>query len=210
MIYAIGDIHGCKNSLEALIEKIPMEKKDTLIFLGDYIDRGPDSKGVVDLLLDLSVKHANTVFLKGNHEWMFERFYDTRGIKAWEIWEYNGARKTLSSYGDIESIPETHVNFLKKTRYYHLQDGYVFVHAGVRPEIPLEEQDPEDLIWIREQFIFYKEPMKGYTVVFGHTPQDNPILSDDKIGIDTGCVYGGSLTCIRVNDKKIFQVRCKG
>jgi serine/threonine protein phosphatase 1 len=207
MIYAIGDIHGCLNSLERLVEKVNPGSNDTMIFLGDYIDRGKDSKGVVEFLMRLY--NTKTVFIKGNHEWMFKQFYDTRDPQDWELWKYNGAEKTLESYGGIEQIPIEHVKFLEQTKVYHIQDGYIFVHGGVKPHIKIEDQKIDDMIWIREEFINSKNPMNGYTVVFGHTPMNEPLILSDKIGIDTGCVYGGSLTCIRLEDKKIFQVRCK-
>ena len=208
MLYAIGDIHGCEKSLEKLLNKIPLTKEDTLVFLGDYIDRGPDSKGVIDLLIDLSKNHPNTVFIKGNHEWMFHEFYTNRDQKSWELWEYNGARRTVENYGDIDNIPSSHLQFIEKTKIYHMQDGYFFVHAGIKPGIPIKNQKAKDMLWIRDEFIYSSNPLKDSIVVFGHTPMEHPLIKDDKIGVDTGCVYGGYLTCIRLEDKKIFQERC--
>lgn len=208
MIYAIGDIHGCKNSLEKLIKKISPQNEDTVIFLGDYIDRGPDSKGVIEFLIDFLNTHPNTVFMKGNHEWMFYEFYKTRDPDIWKLWEINGARSTLKSYEGIENIPKGHVEFIRSTKIYYTQDEYFFVHAGVKPNKPIKEQKSEDMLWIREEFIYSDNPLKDYIVVFGHTPMEKPLIMSDKIGIDTGCIYGGYLTCIRLNDKKIFQERC--
>ncbi len=208
LIYAIGDIHGCLNSLERLIEKVNPSTEDTIIFLGDYIDRGPNSKGVVEFLIRFSSIYKNSIFIKGNHEWMMTEFYKTRDPKDWELWEYNGARKTIESYGDIEKIPQSHIEFLQKTKFFHVEGRYIFVHAGVKPYVKLEDQKDEDLLWIRDEFIYSENPIKDYTVVFGHTPMQKPLIKNDKIGIDTGCVYGGYLTCIRIKDRKIFQVRC--
>lgn len=209
MIYAIGDIHGCLNSLEKIIEKVNPSLEDTIVFLGDYIDRGNNSKEVIEFLLRFSNVYKNTIFIKGNHEWMIMQFYETRDPKDWELWEYNGAKKTIESYGDIEKIPQSHIEFFKNTRLFYVKEKYVFVHAGVKPNIRLEEQKKEDILWIRDEFIYSERPLNDYTVVFGHTPMEKPMVKDDKIGIDTGCVYGGYLTCLRLEDKKIFQVRCK-
>jgi serine/threonine protein phosphatase 1 len=210
MIYAIGDIHGCLDSLKQLVEKVNPNLEDKVIFLGDYIDRGPDSKGVVEFLLRFSTTHKNTIFIKGNHEWMIKKFYETRSREDWELWEYNGARKTLESYGNnIENIPIEHLKFFEKTKLYHVEGRYLFVHGGVKPGINLSDQKAEDILWIRDEFIYSEKPLNGYTVVFGHTPMHKPLIESDKIGIDTGCVYGGSLTCLRLDDKKIFQVRCR-
>ena len=208
MIYAIGDIHGCKDSLVELVNKIPLKQEDTLVFLGDYIDRGPDSKGVIDFLLNLSKEHEKTVFIKGNHEWMFKEFYIKRDPDSWELWEYNGARKTLESYGDIDNIPPEHLKFIETTKIYHIEGKYFFVHGGVKPNVKIEDQREKDMLWIRDEFIYSKAPLKGYVVVFGHTPMEEPLIQSDKIGVDTGCVYGGKLSCVRLEDKKIFQVRC--
>ena len=208
MIYAIGDIHGCKEPLEKLIETLPFQEEDTIVFLGDYIDRGKNSKKVIETLMKFQKKHTNTIFIKGNHEWMFYEFYQNRNPDMWNLWEMNGASSTLKSYGGIENIPKEHVEFIKNTKIYHIQDKYFFVHAGVKPNKPLPEQETKDLLWIRDEFIYSKAPLSGYTIVFGHTPMERPLIEDDKIGIDTGCIYGGFLTCIRLNDKKIFQVRC--
>ena len=209
MIYAIGDIHGCKIQLIKLIEKLPLQKEDILVFLGDYIDRGADSKGVINFLIDLSKKHEKTVFIKGNHEWMFQQFYTYRDPESWERWEYNGAKRTLESYGGIDNIPKEHLKFIENTKIYHSEKNFFFVHAGVKPHVSVGEQKEKDMLWIRDEFIYSKEPLKGYTVVFGHTPNEEPLIQNDKIGVDTGCIYGGKLSCVRLEDKKIFQVRCK-
>lgn len=98
--------------------------------------------------------------------------------------------------------------FFENTVYHYEKENYVFVHGGVRPGVSLEDQDPFDLVWIRDEFIYSENPLPGKIVVFGHTPFEEPFVSRDKIGIDTGCVYGGRLTALRVEDRKFFQVEC--
>lgn len=211
-IFAVGDVHGCLTSLETLLERIPISwGKDYLIFLGDYIDRGPDSKAVIDLLIELKNEYSETVItLKGNHEWMLERFL--KGIDI-ETYLYNGGDATLKNYfnykvGRIE-IPSEHLEFLKSLKLFFELSGYVFVHAGIRPGIPLELQSEEDLLWIRDSFIFSEEEMPK-VVIFGHTPFPMPLVLKDRIGIDTGCVYGGFLTAVQLPDLNFYQIPCGG
>jgi serine/threonine protein phosphatase 1 len=192
-IFAIGDIHGCLWSLEKLLNILPVNwGKDLVIFLGDYIDRGPNPKGVIEKVLELKELYGDKIIpLKGNHEWMFERFL-----------------KSYYKDGELK-IPEEHLNFLKELKLYYETEDYIFVHAGLRPGKKLEEQNEEDLLWIRESFYFseYKFPK---TIVFGHTPFPVPLILNDRIGIDTGCVYGGKLTAIELPSKKIYQIDCGG
>ncbi|WP_448375069.1 metallophosphoesterase family protein [Fervidobacterium sp.] len=206
-LWAIGDIHGCLRSLESLINKVSPGPEDKLIFLGDYIDRGPDSKGVVDFLLLLS-KQTQCVFLRGNHEQMLIDVIDNKDDIF--LWNMNGAQATLRSYGNLIELEtnEEHMKFFRNTKYYHIEGNYLFVHGGVRPNIPLENQEKRDIIWIREEFITKKHNL-GYIVVFGHTPFENVYFGEDKIGIDTGCVYGGKLTALEVNTRRVIQEECK-
>ncbi len=209
-IFAIGDIHGCLESLEKLLDILPVNwGKDLVIFLGDYIDRGPSPRGVIEKILELKKLYRDKVItLKGNHEWMFERFL--KGIDT-DIFLYNGGGATLKSYyknGYLE-IPEEHLRFLKELRLYYETEDYIFVHAGLRPGKKVEEQDEEDLLWIRDSFYLYEG--KFYkTVVFGHTPFPAPLILEDRIGIDTGCVYGGALTAIELPERKTYQIECRG
>ena len=210
-IFAIGDIHGCLWSLEKLLNILPVNwGKDLVIFLGDYIDRGPDPRGVIEKILELKEFYKDKIItLKGNHEWMFERFL--RGIDI-DVFLYNGGGATLRSYYNKEGyleIPEEHLRFLKELKLYYETDNYIFVHAGLRPGKELKEQSEEDLLWIRESFYLseYKFPK---TIVFGHTPFPAPLILEDRIGIDTGCVYGGALTAIELPEKKIYQIECRG
>lgn len=211
-IFAVGDIHGCLTSLEKLLDQIPINwGKDYLIFLGDYIDRGPDSRAVIDLLIELKKEYPERIItLKGNHEWMLERFL--KGIDM-EIYLYNGGEATLRNYfnyktGKLE-IPSEHLEFLKNLKLYFEWSNYIFVHAGLRPGIPLEFQTEEDLLWIRNSFYFSEESFPK-VIVFGHTPFAVPLVLKDRIGIDTGCVYGGYLTAVELPELKFYQTPCGG
>jgi len=143
MRYVIGDIHGCLKSLKRLMKKLPVKKEDELIFVGDYIDRGKDTKGVVDFLLDLSKKYS-CEFLRGNHEQMLLDYIDDK--KMGRIWYLNGMDATLDSYGNINSIPKDHLEFFRNTKFYYQTENYLIVHAGVLPGKPLEEQDEMEMI----------------------------------------------------------------
>lgn len=200
MLYVIGDIHGCLEPLKQLMSMISLTKEDQLIFLGDYIDRGPDPKGVVEYLLSLE---GNPVFLMGNHERMLLDYLEGRNKL---LYLFNGGGATLKSYGDVSYIPERHLTFFKSLRLFYEIDDYLFVHAGIRPNLPLEQQDPEDLVWIRGDFIYHPERYPK-TVVFGHTPLEEALMLPDRIGIDTGCVYGGKLTCLILPSRELIQVK---
>ncbi|PWB80029.1 MAG: serine/threonine protein phosphatase [Candidatus Methylomirabilota bacterium] len=199
MIYAIGDIHGCLDPLRRLIAQIRLSETDEVIFLGDYIDRGPDSRGVMDYLLTLSGRYT---FLMGNHERMFLDFLQG---KERALFLYNGGTATLDSYGGLRQIPAAHLAFLDRLRLYHETPEYFFVHAGIRPEIPLQAQDERDLLWIREEFYAYAGRFPK-TVVFGHTPMREALIEADRIGIDTACVYGNKLTCLILPSRDVIQV----
>ncbi|QAV32952.1 serine/threonine protein phosphatase 1 [Fervidobacterium changbaicum] len=205
-LWAIGDIHGCLRPLERLIEKISPGEGDKLIFLGDYIDRGPDSKGVVDFLIHLS-KRVQCVFLRGNHEQMLLDVVDNNDDIF--LWNLNGAQATIRSYGNLLELEtsEEHMNFYRNTKYYHIEGNYLFVHGGVRPNVLINRQEPRDLIWIREEFIRKRHNL-GFIVIFGHTPFEDVYKDADKIGIDTGCVYGGKLTAIELKMGTVVQEVC--
>ena len=220
-ILVIGDIHGCLDKLEQLWDQInPRNGKDQIVFLGDYIDRGEDSSGVLDYLVELKKTHADTVFLLGNHEKMFMDFL--AGVDR-ALFIYNGGESTLKSYlgrvddfwgntrglSDEEAlsllVPEHHRAFLQELRHYHETENHIMVHAGLRYGIPLEQQSLDDLVWIREEFIYSEEDF-GKTVIFGHTPFVRPLVLQNKIGIDTGAVYGNSLTCLILPDLEFVSV----
>jgi serine/threonine protein phosphatase 1 len=200
-IYAIGDIHGRYDKLVVLMDKIDADfESDTVVFLGDYIDRGPDSFKVVDYLVDLKKRYPQIIFLKGNHEDMLENYLSGADRMTYLI---NGGQQTLDSYlsrerqPDEPLIPREHEAFYKSLLLYYETESYIFVHAGLKKKVPLEQQKLEDLLWIRGQFIQSKYDF-GKLVVFGHTPLPEPLLQPNKIGIDTGAVYGNKLTCVRL------------
>ena len=210
-ILAIGDVHGCNGLLKRLLDRIGIDPlADTLIFIGDYLDRGLEVRGVIDTLLDLKETCPNLICLKGNHESMFLNYY-LEGRDE-ELFLSNGGQKTLDSYGITfdytgkgTGFPENHLRFLASLPLSHETGEYFFVHAGLRPGIAIADQSPEDMLWIRHEFIDSSWDF-GRTVVFGHTPLSKPLIEKKKIGIDTGAVYGGRLTCIELPSRKITQV----
>ncbi len=214
-LYAVGDIHGCADELEALLGALPLARGDTLVFVGDYIDRGPAVRAVVDLLLDVRARgELTTVFLRGNHEDMCLAWLGRGGLYG-ESWMMNGAAATLRSYGVPPGLegemaaaffPDAHLDFLTRLTPWFIEDRFLVVHAGIRPGRPLALQETEDLLWIRDEFIRSSHDLP-YTVVFGHTPR-REILVDlpYKVGIDTGCVYGGRLTATELTEGVAYQV----
>jgi serine/threonine protein phosphatase 1 len=208
-IFAVGDIHGCLDKLTLLMGMIePDREKDILLFLGDYIDRGTESKRVVDYLIELAGRYRRVIFLKGNHEQMFDCYLDGTD-KLWFL--SNGGQATMDSYLREETragtslVPEAHLKFFKGLRLYYETDKYIFVHAGLKANIPLDMQDEWDMLWIRDEFIFSNFDF-GKRVIFGHTPFYEPLVLDNKIGIDTGAVYGNKLTCLELPAVKFYSV----
>lgn len=201
-LLAVGDIHGCLDHLERLMSRVEPTLADRIIFLGDYIDRGPNGKGVIDYLVDFGRLFPETVFLKGNHEAMFLDFL--AGRNQW-LFLYNGGASTLESYQEETGIriPKAHLDFLTNLSLYYETDDFIFVHAGLRPGKPLEQQQEKDLLWIREEFINSSFDW-GKTVVFGHTPRQEPLLEEKKICLDTGAVYGFVLTCCDVEHRRCW------
>jgi len=198
--YVIGDIHGCLRPLQRLLAKISPQPGDEVIFIGDYIDRGPESREVVEHLLGLSYR---CVFLMGNHEKMLLDYLDGTDPG---IYLSNGGQATLESYGgDFVKIPQAHLNFFRSLRPMYETSGYLFVHAGIRPMVPLDKQEVDDLMWIRQEFFQFIGRFPK-PVVFGHTPLRQVLLTPDRIGIDTGCVYGGKLTCVKLPSREVIQV----
>ncbi|MDD5475039.1 MAG: metallophosphoesterase family protein [Syntrophales bacterium] len=212
-IFAIGDIHGCFDMLEELLDMIPMDRRrDRLLFIGDYIDRGARSREVVDLIIDLKRRNKKVTCLMGNHEEMLMNYIDRPDEDSRTIFFQNGGRATATSYGyrggkgdEIINVPQQHREFFKSLLPIYETEEYIFVHAGLRPKIEPSKQNRKDLLWIRNEFIHSSFDF-GKTVVFGHTPFSYPFLEDHKIGIDTGAVYGGSLTCIELPSRVIYQV----
>jgi serine/threonine protein phosphatase 1 len=208
-IFAVGDIHGCFDKLVALMGIIDIDfQKDTLLFIGDYIDRGPDSKEVVDYMIDLGSKQDRVVFLKGNHEYLLQRHLD--GIESY-MFLSNGGDATLESYmrgsghRRANPIPTEHLDFFDSLSLYYETDSYIFVHAGLKPDLDLERQEERHMLWIRDEFI-HSDADFGKRVIFGHTAFRKPLVLDNKIGIDTGAVYGNKLTCVELPAEKFFSV----
>jgi serine/threonine protein phosphatase 1 len=211
-IYAIGDIHGNLDLLERLMEKLqPDLARDRLVFMGDYLDRGPRPKGVVDYVLRLKSKAPpeQVVCLKGNHEAMFLNFLQGQDL---ELFLYNGGISTLRDYwGDGWAdrreliLPPDHRRFFEELKLYYETRDYLFVHGGLKPGVPVAEQDEEDLLWIRGDFIASMEDF-GKKVIFGHTPFRAPLLMPNKIGIDTGAAYGNRLTCLKLPQEEFISV----
>ena len=207
-IFAIGDIHGCYDRLKAMMEMIPIDfASDTLVFIGDYIDRGPQSVEVVDYLIELKTRVPEVIFLKGNHEDMLDKFINGADRFTYLL---NGGQQTLDSYmaksfqSEFFPIPDNHMEFFKSLRLFYETEEFIFVHAGLRPKIPLKSQSSEDLLWIRDKFVKTKYDF-GKRVIFGHTPLKQPLVEPNKIGIDTGAVYGNTLTCVQLPDLVFFN-----
>jgi serine/threonine protein phosphatase 1 len=206
-LFAIGDIHGCFQKLKSLMDQIPFQKdRDTIVFLGDYIDRGPDSFNVVSYLINLKNKCKNAVFLKGNHEDMLDGFI--AGTNR-NLFLANGGEQTLRSYFKRQNllssspIPSDHLDFFRSLLPYYETEQFIFVHAGLKEGIDLQHQDTQDLFWIRNQFL-YSDYDFGKKIVFGHTPFTEPYIRHNKIGIDTGAVYGNKLTCVELTQMVFF------
>ncbi len=214
--YVVGDIHGCLDELAGLLEALPLAPADRLIFLGDYIDRGADSKGVVSYLIEWEKKgQQEMIFLKGNHEDMFLSYLGLGGRHG-EMFLFNGGGATLASYGvsprDVNRgdilplIPPGHLEFFQRLKAYYLLEPYLCVHAGIHPSRALGQQVEEELFWIRDEFVLNPHPLP-YTVLFGHTPQREVFFHlPYKIGLDTGLVYGNRLSCLEVNEKVLYQI----
>jgi serine/threonine protein phosphatase 1 len=231
-VYAIGDVHGRRDLLEKLVEQIdedsqslPEGTKRVLVFLGDYIDRGLQSKDVIDFLLSDRMKAFERVFLMGNHEEALLRFLND--VNFGKQWVRYGGAETLYSYGlqppqnaraAMQShdamqayqrawdkvwtefrnrLPEQHLKFYQNLQHYYVTGDYLFVHAGLRPGEVLENQTVRDMLWIREEFLDAEEQFPQ-VVVHGHTPTDDVFRDDRRIGLDTGAFISGKLSAVRL------------
>lgn len=232
-VYAIGDIHGCDDLLASLLRTIDREneaggRKPLLVFLGDYVDRGPDSLGVIERLSQIRADQPEARFLCGNHEETMLRFLSD--FDSGLAWTSYGGRETMLSYGvtppqdknDLEgwrraqralkaAIPDTHMKFL-----WGLEDrvevgDYLFVHAGVRPDRPLNAQTAHDLRWIREPFLSHGRRL-AKIIVHGHTPETEPYSDERRIGVDTWAYHTGVLTAVELDgeSRRFIQVRRGG
>lgn len=203
-IIGITDIHGEYEKLCRVLEKITPQKDDTIVFMGDYIDRGKKSKEVVDKIIDMQ-NICNCVYLTGSHEYAMlhaktDEYYN------YLFWNYGGDA-TAESYGGFDNIMKIHGDFFNNLKFYHIIGNYLFVHAGVRIGIPLEDQSEEDMVYIRSAFYNNKHHLP-YKIIFGHTEFDTPQVQEDKICIDTGCgkYKNAPLTAIVIdeNGKETF------
>jgi serine/threonine protein phosphatase 1 len=209
-IFVIGDVHGCLEMLKRLIDKIEWNPaNDRLIFIGDYIDRGENSKGVIDFILQLKEDSTLIQCLIGNHEQMFIDYLS--GVDS-QSSLLNGGLSTLRSYEEMRRsqddplIPPSHLDFFSSLLTMIELEHYYVVHAGFHSDIGIEDQSLNDMIWIREEFI-YSDYDFGKVVIFGHTPFNSPLVMKNKIGIDTGAVFGNYLTCLELPEKKFHSVR---
>ncbi|MDR2339837.1 MAG: serine/threonine protein phosphatase [Deltaproteobacteria bacterium] len=204
-IFAVGDIHGCSSKLDLLLDKIDWrpENQEELVFLGDYIDRGTDSFGVVERVIAIKEAYpALVTTLKGNHEQMFIGYIT--GQVPIPLRE-NGIAHTMRSYDSHSPFPVSHFRFFLDLKLYHETEDFIFVHAGLRPGVPLDMQTEDDCLWIRGDFL--KSPYDfGKTVVFGHTPFREPFIVPGRAGLDTGAVFGGPLTCMEVSEGRLISV----
>ncbi len=207
LTYAIGDIHGSLNKLTALMTRCAEHAGSTApiyVFLGDYIDRGPEARGVIDYLIALQSRFPTRVIaLKGNHEAMALAAVDDAA--AARLWLAQGGLETLASYGIAHpgALPEPHRNWLRSLRLSFDDGRRLFVHAGIDPLRPLDAQLEQDLLWMREPFLSYAGD-HGRLIVHGHTPlaRGVPDLRSNRLNLDTAAVYGGPLTAAVFNDEQ--------
>ncbi len=226
LVYAVGDIHGRVDLLEQLLDIIAADRKArwnvencTLVFLGDYVDRGFHSKDVIDKLIGLKPDWADVVCLKGNHELMMLDFMSSPAAN--ESWLKHGGLATLASYGialqqdgqgkpDLkaaaaglrQAVPATHTEFMRSSPCFHTVGDYLFVHAGIRPGRPLHAQDPFDMMSIRHEFTQSNKDF-GFRVVHGHTGVQNPEARPNRIAVDTIAYATGRLTAVALQGEVV-------
>ncbi|WP_424627903.1 metallophosphoesterase [Bradyrhizobium sp. SYSU BS000235] len=222
-IYAVGDIHGRADLLAPLLAQIEIDitlhpiSRPIVIFLGDYIDRGPSSRAVLELLTGKNL-HFETVFLKGNHEAFLLKFLDSSEVL--DDWRQCGGLETLISFGIkppinpapyeraqlsrslSSALPATHRHFLETLKPTFVCGDFIFVHAGLRPLVPIEQQNEGDLLWIRDDFLLWDREFEKI-VVHGHTPVGEPDIRFNRINIDTGAFATGRLTCLTIEGAEI-------
>lgn len=214
-IFAIGDIHGCSKTFKSLLlEKIQIRKSDIIYCIGDYVDRGPDSKGVLDLIIQLREEGYHIHTLRGNHEqMMLDSILDKETL---EHWLRNGGRETLKSFGikSIKALPDKYLEFLKHTEFFIATDKYVFVHAGLNFYYEDPFSDKEEMLWTRETY-FDRSKINNRILIHGHTPipieKIHQQADSYMINIDGGCVYSdkpglGNLVAVSLPDMQILSV----
>lgn len=210
MIFAVGDIHGCAYELRQLLNSMPLSPESTVVFLGDYIDRGAHSKDVIETILELR-SYCRVVTLMGNHEAMFLNFLEDPGSERAGLFIVNGGSATLASYADENgnyAFPESHLEFFRNLDLCFEDEHHFFVHAGV-PDMPLSELDAEmhrkKLLWIRGPFL-KSEFDWGKIIVHGHTPVPEVEIRRNRINVDTGCVFMRHLSAVALPGQQVFQV----
>jgi serine/threonine protein phosphatase 1 len=226
-LYCVGDIHGRDDLLRQMHRMIAADSTGyagirKVVYLGDYVDRGDASRQVIERLIDAPLEEFESIFLRGNHEQAMLDFLDFPDRAS--SWLSFGGLETLLSYGiklDPPSfapdfaglaerfqqlLPDSHRGFIGATRLMHREGDYCFVHAGIRPGIRLEQQHPDDLLWIRKDFIDHTHP-HPCVVVHGHTITNEPELLSNRIGLDTGAYFSGVLSCLVLEaaDRRVLQ-----
>lgn len=221
-IFAIGDIHGCHDKLANLLRRLPYDRQqDTLVFLGDYINRGPDSKKVLDLLISLKKTCSNIVFLKGNHEQALLDYNETGDPERLNLLRKMGITATLESYGStvrqlqgLSAFSAEHRDFLFTLDFAWMTGTTVFTHADISEEMlvalatgsPKAENTMEETMMLSSRRLTRESASTfGYTIVFGHTPFEFPLTLADRIGIDTGAVYGNFLTALELPSHHFYH-----
>ena len=232
-IYAIGDVHGQMGQLDRVLHLIETDggKDAHIVFLGDYTDRGPDSAAVLDTLVDAQAQGRNWTFLKGNHDRMFEWFMEVPPrsdpymmVSLYWLHERLGGDTTLASYGvDIRpdrrekdvhaealaAVPQSHVDFLRALPLTFETDDVFFVHAGIRPKVPLHQQDEEDLLWIRQEFHNHRGAHPKL-IVHGHTPVREATHYGNRVNLDSAAGYGEPLTAAVFEGDRVWRLSAKG
>lgn len=216
--YAIGDVHGRDDLLAQMHARITSDRKNhhpddpaTVVHIGDYVDRGPDSAAVVDRLMR-GLDGFDAVCLKGNHEAMLLECAGTDKRPAWSRWIHNGGDATIRSFGVelrygyfkpqtlIDGVGQERLSWLRDLPLYHQTEDYLFVHAGILPGKRIEKQKEQDLLWIRHRFLDSDED-HGRLVIHGHTPMRKPDVRSNRIGIDTGAFVTGRLTAVVLGEE---------
>lgn len=213
-LFAVGDIHGHTAALVALLGEVRPSSSDQVVFLGDYVDKGPDVAGTLEMLSKLGQEH-DWIFLRGNHDQMMLNAY--RDPSTFAVWECLAGEAPLASYGSgstetlLRSLPPHHIRFLEeRCCNYHETDSFIFVHAGIRPHVSPEDEDIERLQWTT---LSSAEPHEsGKTVICGHSSQASGRIVDLRhtICIDTGITKGNYITCLNLDDFTFTQASAVG
>ena len=225
-IYAIGDIHGCIDHIQRThvligedLARYPVADW-RVVHVGDFVDRGPNSAAVIQYMIERTAHEPRLINILGNHDYMFAESLDGNA-RMQNIWLQNGGETTLADYGlrpgDLSGsgsaarsrVPEEHVAFLRGLKPCARFADYMFVHAGIDPDVPLDDQSTEDMMWIRNRFLGDGREFDA-VIVHGHTPSRKIDIRENRIGIDTGAVYGGALTCIVLEGSAKGQIGPEG